>query len=248
MNFQVLAQNTRRLRNVRRFSQKALAELAGLSLPAVKNLERAKSEPRMSTLQAIARALDVKLQDLFLPVRELTTVRFRSGKRMQNRENIIADVSRWLDDFNYLEQILDERSPFRLKDTCNQCSRDNLVLSAQQCREKLNLRGTEPIHDICGLLEDSGVKVYSVSLASEGFFGLSVGEKDGGPAVVINVWERTSVERRIFSAAHELAHLMLHRDAYEVTEIHENKEEKREANMFAGHFLMPDEGFRKEWI
>jgi len=101
MNLQILAQNVRRLRTAKRLSQKNLADVAGLSLPSIKNLELAKSEPRMRTIQAIARALDVKIQVLFQPVRELHTVRFRSTKRMQNRENVLAEVARWLDDFNF---------------------------------------------------------------------------------------------------------------------------------------------------
>ena len=68
----------------------------------------------MDTLRAIARALDVKLQELFQPVRRLKTVRFRSNKRMRNRENILAQVGCWLDDFNYIESLMNERMPFRL--------------------------------------------------------------------------------------------------------------------------------------
>jgi Zn-dependent peptidase ImmA (M78 family) len=40
---------------------------------------------------------------------------------------------------------------------------------------------------------------------------------------------------------------MLHLDAYDVTKVKESKEEEQEADRFAGHFLMPNEGFRKEW-
>ncbi len=247
MNLQILAQNVRRLRSAKRFSQKALADAAGLSLPAIKNLELSKKEPRMRTVQAIARALDVKLQELFLPVRELRTVRFRSVKRMQNRENVLAEVARWLDNFNYLEEALKDRVPFKLMKVRAQCSRDRVADAANLCRTKLGLKTDEPIHDICGLLEHTGVKVLSVPMASDGFFGLSVFDPDGGPAVVVNVWDRISVERRIFSAAHELGHLMLHADAYDVTQVGENKEEEGDADLFAGHFLMPDEGFRKEW-
>jgi Zn-dependent peptidase ImmA (M78 family)/DNA-binding XRE family transcriptional regulator len=224
-----------------------LADAAGLSLPAIKNLELTKSEPRMRTVQAIAKALKVELRDLFLPVRELRTVRFRSARRMQNRENVLAEVARWLDEFNYLEEVLDERKPFLLKDVRKRCSRKNVVKSARLCRERLGLSETEPIHDICGLLEHAGIKILPIPMASDSFFGLSLGEEDGGPAEAVNVWERISVERRIFSAAHELGHLMLHPDAYDVTLIEENKEEEHEADRFAGHFLMPDEEFRKEW-
>lgn len=45
---------------------------------------------------------------------------------------------------------------------------------------------------------------------SDDFFGLSIGPADGGPAVVVNVWDGISVERWIFTAAHELGHLVLH--------------------------------------
>jgi Zn-dependent peptidase ImmA (M78 family)/DNA-binding XRE family transcriptional regulator len=247
MNLQILAQNVRRLRTAKRLSQSALADDAGLSLPAIKSLELAKNEPRMRTMQAIAKALDVKLQELFQPVRELRTVRFRSAKRMHNRENILAEVAKWLDDFNFLEEIFNKQIPFNLGAVRKQCSRERLPEAAGLCRKKLGLKTTEPIHDICGLLEDTGVKVFPVPLASDSFFGLSVGEEDGGPAVAVNVWERISVERRIFSAAHELGHLMLHPDAYDVAKVDESKDEEQEADRFAGHFLMPNEGFRKEW-
>ena len=247
MNLQVLALNVRRLRTAKHFGQKALADAAGLSLSAIKNIELAKSEPRMRTVQAIAWALDVKLEKLFAPVRELQTVRFRSAKRMQNRENILADVARWLDDFNYLEEVLANRVPFGLKQLEAQCSRGDVTEAAELCRKKLGLKSGEPIHDVCGLLEHAGVKVLSIPLASDGFFGLSIGEKDGGPAVVVNVWERISVERCIFSAAHELGHLMLHPNAYDVHLVKESKEEEQEADRFAGYFLLPDKGFRKEW-
>lgn len=247
MCLQILAQNIRRLRTAKRFSQKALAEAAGISLPAVKNLELARNEPRMRTVQAIARALDIKLQELFQPVRPLRTVRFRSAKRMQNRENILAEVSRWLDDFNHLEEELNRRALFKLEGAWEECSPDNIVAAADICRERLRLKAIEPIYDICGLLEDAGVKVRQLSMASASFFGLAIAEDDGGPAIVVNAWERIPVERRIFSAAHELGHLILHRDAFDASRTEENKREESEANLFAGHFLMPDAGFTKEW-
>ncbi len=247
MSVRELAQNVRRWRTARNLSQKELAEAAGISLPAIKNLELAKSEPRMKTVQAIAEALGVKLGDLFRPVRKLETVRFRAAKRIQNRENVLAMVSRWLEDFNYLEEILDEKIPFKLEKIKEQCSREIIKEATELCRQELDLESDEPIHDICGLLEHAGVKVYPIRMASDGFFGLSIGERDGGPAIAVNVWGRISVERRIFSAAHELGHIMLHPDAYDVTVVDENENEEREADFFAGHFLMPDEGFVKEW-
>ncbi|MGD9975715.1 MAG: ImmA/IrrE family metallo-endopeptidase [Desulfatirhabdiaceae bacterium] len=247
MDLQMLAQNIRRLRNAKHLSQKELAEKAGLSLPSIKNLELAKGEPRMRTIQAISKVLDVKVQEFFWPVSELRTVRFRSVKRMQNRENILATITKKIKDFNYLEEILNYHIPFNLKKIIPQCRRDNIIETANLCRKKLGLKPHEPIHDICGLLEKAGVKVLFLPMSSDGFFGLSIGEKDGGPAVAVNVWERIPVERRIFSAAHEFGHIMLHPDAFDIDLKEENKDEEAEANLFAGHFLLPDDGFREEW-
>ncbi len=78
-------------------------------------------------------------------------------------------------------------------------------------------------------------------------FGLSVAPDDGGPAIVVNTWDRISVERWIFTAAHELGHLVLHLKDYDVDQKDEGKAEEREANIFAGHLLMPEEAFRREW-
>jgi hypothetical protein len=61
------------------------------------------------------------------------------------------------------------------------------------------------------------------------------------------VWERISVERWMFTAAHELGHLLLHLSSYNVDETGEDKQQEIEANTFASHFLMPDKPFRKEW-
>jgi len=247
MNIHVLSKNVKQFRNAKKLSQKDLAALAGISVPALKNLELAKTEPRMKTIQAIAKALNVKLYELFQPTKELTTVRFRSAKRMQNRNNILSYIARKIDDFNYLEDLLESKKQFGLNSIKSKCTQVTPVEAAELCRKELELKDTEPIHDICGLLEDAGIKVFPVNMTSDSFFGLSVGEDDGGPAVVVNVWERISVERWIFSAAHELGHLLLHPYSYDVNLLKDDENEEKEANKFAGHFLMPDKGFQKEW-
>lgn len=84
------------------------------------------------------------------------------------------------------------------------------------------------------------------AVATDGFFGLSVGAEDGGPAVAVNTWDRISVERWIFTAAHELGHLVLHLDAYEVQQTEENETEEKEADVFASHFLVPEPLFKQE--
>ncbi|MBS4023407.1 MAG: ImmA/IrrE family metallo-endopeptidase [Dethiobacter sp.] len=252
MEQKIIGENLRRIREANAWTQAQVADLAGISRVAYRNIENGDSTPKVSTLQNIASGAGVKLQDLFVPVRTLKKVRFRALKKMNSRDNILTEVARWLDDFIYLEVLLNDRKDYIFKDLARELSSvprgdDRAKYAAEQVRKKLKLKEKEPIHDITGLLESCGIKVYPLSLVSSSFFGLSVAEEDGGPAVVVNVWERISVERWIFSAAHELGHLLLHLDAFTVEESAEDKEQENEANVFASYFLMPIIAFKSEW-
>jgi Zn-dependent peptidase ImmA (M78 family)/DNA-binding XRE family transcriptional regulator len=248
----MIGSNLRRIREAKELTQEKAAELSGLSRLAYRNIETGEAMPKVSTLQNIATGLEVTLPDLVAPVRTLEYVRFRSLKRMNSREQILTDVARWLDDFNDLETLLGDKELYRLEHLAHRISREPMDphrarLAAEEARKALNLRENEPIRDIAGLLESRGIKLYPMTLVSDGFFGLSVAAHDGGPAIVVNVWERISVERWIFSAAHELGHLLLHLDAYDVHASQENERQETEANTFASYLLMPDQWFNEEW-
>jgi hypothetical protein len=98
------------------------------------------------------------------------------------------------------------------------------------------------------MLEDrAGIKVMRVVVASDAFFGLSIAADGLGPVIVVNTWDRISVERWIFSAAHELGHLLLHVDDFDPAVATEDGDSERDANVFAGEFLMPATAFEGEW-
>ena len=245
MGHEAIAANIRRLRRGQGLSQAKLAEAAGLSLAGYRNIETRRSIPRVDTLNALASSLRVPIQDLVTPVPELRAVRFRSFKRLRTRESVVSDVARWLSDFNELEQILGVSEDYPLSGS--ERRKRQPVAAAGWARQQFGLNPDEPVRDICGLLESNGIKVLFLKVHSDAFFGLSVAPSDGGPAIVVNTWDRISVERWIFTAAHELGHLLLHLKDYNVEEKEESKAEERDANIFAAHFLMPDGVFRREW-
>ncbi len=248
-----LSHNLRRLRDARKLSQAEVAERAQLSRVAYGNIESGTAQPKVGTLMRIAEVFGVKLQDLLTPTRPLRAVRFRALKRMTSREQVLVDVVRWLESYNELEEMLKERVAFRFERLVRELAKmpsgsARARVAAERARQALGLEPGESIRDICGLLEErGGMKVYPMALASDAFFGLSVAKDDGGPAIVVNVWERVAVERWIFTAAHELGHLLLHLGAYDVAKTEENREEEEEANQFASHFLMPNDVFALEW-
>jgi Zn-dependent peptidase ImmA (M78 family) len=197
-NGNVIGHNVARLRLDWDVSQGEVASKAGISRLALGKIERGEVLPRAATLDALAKALGTSAAELATAVRPLHTVRFRAPK-VKGRQQILAEVSRWLEDYCWLEGELKEAKRFLL------------------------------------------------DKKSDAFFGLSVSEDDGGPAVVVNTWERISVERWIFTAAHELAHLLLHQGEYSRDESDEPKEAEHEADRFASHFLMPEAAFTSEW-
>ena len=220
---------------------------AGLSRLALGRIERGAVLPRSSTLQGLARALDVPLGELVTPVRPLQSVRFRAKAQVRSREQILAEVSKWIEAYAWLEAELGERVPFMFGVVRSVDGDAQPVAVAQAARSACGLAPDGAVRDICGLLEAGGVKLLLLDTKRDSFFGLSIGQADGGPAVVVNTWDRISVERWIFTAAHELGHILLHPHEYqrEATDLPEDAE--READEFAGEFLMPEAAFAKEW-
>jgi len=244
-----ISHNVIRLRSARDLTQEQAAVAAGLSLAGYRRIEAAEGEPRASTVLALARAFGVKPGELLRPAPPLPVARFRSTKRMRERDLLLMDVAKQLEGYVDLESLLGATSSFRPGDfaTADVEPADRPIEAANRIRRAFGLADDEPIFDICGLLEDRGIKVLRLRVASDAFFGLSVANGRSGPAIAVNAWERISVERWIFTAAHELGHLVLHAADFNPAETTEQPEHERQADLFAAHFLMPQRSFAKEW-
>src|SRR3546814_6955040 len=81
------------------------------------------------------------------------------------------------------------------------------------------------------LLESKGVHVFSLAEDTKNVDAFSCW-RNGQPFVFLNTFK--SAERSRFDAAHELAHLVLHRHGGP-----QGREAETEANQFASAFLMP---------
>ena len=242
-----IAANLARLRLEKSLTQEDLALEAGLSRLALGRIERGAVVPRTKTLYALAEALAVSVSELVTSVHPLESVRFRAKAQVRSRERILVEVSRWLQAYAWLEAELGEQPDFRFDKAAPASGEAAPAAAAQAARQAVGLAPDAAVRNICGLLEAGGVKVLLLDTKRDSFFGLSVGQPDGGPAVVVNTWDRISVERWIFTAAHELGHLLLHPHEYrrEATALPENAE--READEFASKFLMPEHAFVREW-
>jgi len=239
--------NLARLRLDRDLTQEDLAKKAGLSRVTVGKAERGTTLPRAGTLRALAEALGARVADLVAVAQPLDNMRFRPRSKVHSRGQILAEVSEWLAGYEEMEARLDERLPFRFGASWDPAWASSPIQAARRARHAVGLGPREPIRDVCGLLEDNGVKVLLLDKPRDSFFGLGVGVGGSGPAVVANTWRRISVERWIFTAAHELGHLLLHPSDYARDATDLSPDAEREADAFASEFLMPEPAFRPEW-
>jgi Zn-dependent peptidase ImmA (M78 family)/DNA-binding XRE family transcriptional regulator len=224
-----------------------MADRLPISRQAYSAIEGGRSEPKSATLLAIAEVLQVPLTELLADQVSFQSLRLRSHKKMKaaekaQKEEVLGRFQQWLRDYNELENMLDEHEQWRLEEV----DAKDPVVAAAQVRKVLEVGDNEPIDDIVGLLEDAGIKFFTEQFKLPGIFGFSAGSADGGPAVAVNTDSTITIERQIFTAAHELGHLLLHRSSYGPERESGTEEEEHEANRFAGHFLLPDAALERE--
>lgn len=246
-----VAQNLIKLRVVKKFTQEALAEKAGISLLAYRNMESGKSEPSINSLTKIAEVYQIDIGEFFQKYQsQILKVRFRAleKKNIRKREEIIYEVDAWLKKYNKLISDLNLTDEYKYKLKYLETETTDPIQMAKIAREAFGLQTQETVKDICNLIEfRAGIKILAKQFNSDSFFGLSLEDINQGKVIVVNTWDRISVERRIFSIAHELGHILLHFNSVQNNLTSEDKTEEKEANQFASHFLMPQEDFIKVW-
>lgn len=252
MEDKIIGENLKRLRISKGLNQEEVARRLNITTAIYRNLEAGKTAPKEDFLDKAAGFFDVGMDEIVTETRQLEHYRFRDHKKLKSRDQILFAVAKKLDDYKELEQHLEVVTKKRTWELGNLKGTPKEL--AKKVREKFQLDDEEtgeerPVTNICGLLEDHGVKVIPLTVFSHDFFGLSIDPKDGGPCAVVNIWERIPVERWIFSAVHELGHLLQHKTSYHrsIDKLDEQgKIEEKQANEFASLVLMPDNLFRQE--
>jgi Zn-dependent peptidase ImmA (M78 family) len=248
MSIQDVGDNVRRHMKIRGLTIPQLSTMMGMGTAALSNLLNGKSEPKSSTLIKLSEALAVPFDELIADAPELNSLRFRTAKTLSGREKAERDQLRhdtaiWLSDYYFLEKELKATLPYKLAGI----SDNDPISAAKAVRGSLKLGPEEPIFDITELIENAGIKLRIRPFGFKKTFGLSIGDEDGGPGIVVNSERGISVERQLFTIAHELGHLILHKASYKDSDGIEDDSEEKEANLFAGAFLVPDALLEKEW-
>lgn len=224
-------------------SLRTLAERAGVSAMAISKYETGKSTPSSGVLLALAKALGVRTEYFFRPVKvELQEVEYRKHSRLPVKvlQQIQGDIIEQIERFIELEQLLPNgpvetfELPRQLPNTIS--SLDAVENVADTLRQNWKL-GVDPIPVLTDMLEERGIKIFQSKAIRNDFDGMAA-KVNGIPVIVVGSgWPG---DRQRFTMAHELGHLVLSgRLAVGV-------DEEAASNRFAGAFLAPQSEVRKE--
>jgi Zn-dependent peptidase ImmA (M78 family)/DNA-binding XRE family transcriptional regulator len=224
-------------------SLRDLAERMGnvVSAQAIGKYERNEDMPGSRALMALASALSVS-ESYLLSDEELTLegVDFRKKRTAKEEATIEAQTLQLLERYLAIEDLLGLKSveweqprsaPYPLHDIRD--AED----AARSVREEWGL-GHDPVPKLAELLEERGIKVLSLALDDIDGLAARVMRKERDAARVIVVRRNIWAERKRFTLAHELGHMVM----TPATEV----DEERAAHRFAGAFLMPADVVRAE--
>jgi Zn-dependent peptidase ImmA (M78 family)/DNA-binding XRE family transcriptional regulator len=213
-------------------SQQALAEKMGLSKMAISKYENGVVNPNSTTLIALSKELDVKVEFFFRPsAPRLTKPDYRCKKILSQKDEtkILGKTSDWLERYLTVEQITGSEKPLSLpnEDLCRISALDDIEEVSIRVRNEWNL-GYGPIENLMDVLEQHGIKV-GVIAAPVNFDALTMRYNNARPLIIVN--KTFSGDRQRFSLAHELGHMLL--------KFNEDIDGEEAAHRFAGAFLIP---------
>ncbi len=243
----------RRQREAMRMTVAQLASEVGVSRNTITNYESGKTEPTVGDLVRLADALGCSVTD-FLGIGETMPpprFAFRAHAPLRKDPAVIASARKFLRAYSEVEEIVGAKLCSRLRkfvcDGDGPLTDRDIETAADTLRQTCGLHDAGP-ENIARVLEGLGVRCLFFHHDHNGLDGISTIQ---GDMVLIMLRDRkTLIERTIFSGAHELGHLVLHPQLFtsEATDdADEDRNYEKEANTFAGYFLVPSDDLVRIW-
>jgi transcriptional regulator with XRE-family HTH domain len=231
-----------------------LAKRVGVSRNTITNYESGKTEPSASDLVRLAETLGCHVAE-FLGVGECALpprFAFRAHAPLRKDPEIVVTARKYLRAYAEIEEIMDARLGGHLRrfvcDSDGPLKPRDIETVADTLRQSCGLHDTGP-ENIASVLESLGVRTLFFKHDGKGLDGLSTVQ--GDMVLVLLRWRTRIIERTIFSAAHELGHLVLHpqlfSDDSELVDGDDAKRFEKEADSFAGNFLVPSDEIVRIW-
>lgn len=238
----------------------SLEELASelkISRQTLSQIEKGQSVLSSDKLYLLAEKAGRRISFFYEEKAEPISIFFRADSAEKIDAKLEEDLKRRLNLYVELEEILDVTDlryiprPRQVRSF----SKGAKVL-IKNCAEKERAHfgiGDAPIKDIFELMSNDGLKIICIDSELQGFYGASAYSGELGACIFVNTNHRISVERQIFTVAHEYGHLIFHQTQFVSGGIQRyskgsgrgKAEDEKIVDFFAGNFLVPESYLRK---
>ena len=242
----------KQLRLLYGMTRKELATKLDITEQAVWQFEKNETSPKASVKQKMTNLFGVR-SDYFFQMNSIsnfymTSVAFRNEAENTRKATDIQEA--YLNTLDrlviYLESMvtIPNQKIIDLVDIISQKDQDTVSLEEIALFAKRFLEVSNDNSDLLYQLEKSGIYIFERNMANNED-AYSIWSNTNKPFIILGIG-KTAV-RRNFDLAHELGHLLLHRNIdFSTLSKDEFLEKESEANNFASCFLLPKEEFCKD--
>lgn len=241
-------------REARGLTAVSLAEMIGVRSANISNYERKKQTPSAEVMERIAGVLNQPQAFFLRPIavasegvwwRSMSAAAKGARVRALARHSWLREIIAYLSEFVEFPDV--NLPDFTPPDDIREIRMEDIEGIALDCRRFWNV-GMGPVADIVLLLENNGIIVSRGELAAEKLDAYSQRPTDSAHPLVFIGSDKASAARNRFDAAHELGHLVLHRnvDAERISGSATFRLIEDQAHRFAAAFNLPAEEFANQ--
>lgn len=252
-------ENLQNALNARRWSVADLSEYTGVSAPMIYHLLNNTRKPSYETIQQIASSTNFKIS-YFLRENKVNYShaffrKFTSSTK-KRRDSIIAQLN-WVIELKELLSKYVEFPKYNIPDFDLIKEKGALNLTLDDVENlAINLRsywdlGSYKIDNISDVFESNGITITKFLFDTIDIDALSKFDSENNSAFVVLSQDKKNRSRTRFDLAHELGHCLMHKfldpKKIDLTERETHRLLEKQANRFAGAFLIPQDSIAKDF-
>lgn len=235
----IYAERIKQARMLKGLTQKELAEQVGVSQVALSQYETNKTLPSPAVVFSIAIATDVTPEFLERkPPPPLSpgslAYRARASAKVSAREQAQHYLAL------FVEQTKQMSASRKLPELRLPTPLSNPFQSARMTRVAFGIQPLRPVSRLVNTIERHGGIVFGLPVILEGIDAFSTWATFDRERPVVALASASAGDRRRYSTAHELGHLVMHKGVRSYP-----ADLEKEADQFAAEFLFPAEAVRK---
>ncbi|MFC0476696.1 helix-turn-helix domain-containing protein [Robertmurraya beringensis] len=250
----VIGQNIERLKQSKGLTNEDIGNIIGVTRVTVAKYLSGDQVIDSARLFRLANKYNLPLKWFLVSDEESMSFMFRADNPQENFDDDLAHyLNKFLNEYIRILELAGENNlaflpqAYKLHLKENKLTDDDHELIKEIAEKQRKAFGVDEVidYDIYSILEKNNINVLALRLYNSKIFGLSAYSEDKGAFIIINDHPDIPEERKIFSAVHELGHLIFHREDYDrepgelaYSKSRNNINEKVVDN-FSSYFLIP---------